>query len=67
MKKGLLYLLSFIVLFLGTASQTKATHLMGGSLTYEYLGLNAGTGQYDYRVKITIYRYCAQGSTLLPT
>ncbi len=40
---------------------------MGGSLNYEYLGLNTGTGLYDYRVTITIYRYCEQGSSTLPT
>lgn len=32
---------------------------MGGSLTYQYLGFNAGTNLYDYRVTVTIYRYCS--------
>jgi gliding motility-associated-like protein len=42
-----------------------ATHLMGGNLTYEYLGLNGG-GSYDYRITLTIYRLCDGGSALLP-
>src|SRR6187399_2066614 len=46
---------------------SQATHLMGGNLNYEYLGVNAGTGLYQYRVSITVYRYCASGSTTLPT
>ncbi|MBL0341103.1 MAG: hypothetical protein IPP71_09360 [Bacteroidetes bacterium] len=40
---------------------------MGGSLNYEYLGLNTGSGLYEYRVTITIYRYCESGSSTLPT
>ena len=39
---------------------------MGGSLTYQYLGLNSGTGEYDYRVTITIYRYCVGTASNLP-
>ena len=68
MKKRLLICLcSFILFFIALAPTARATHIMGGSLTYEYLGLNTTSGLYDYRVKITIYRYCAQGSSLLPT
>lgn len=46
--------------------QAQATHLMGGNLSYEYLGLNGTTGQYDYRVTLTIYRLCDPGSSNLP-
>ncbi len=47
------------------SSSLYATHLMGGSLNYEYLGLNAGTGNYEYEVTLTIYRLCDPGSALL--
>ena len=47
--------------------QAQATHLMGGNLTYEYLGLNGSTGLYDYRITLTIYRLCDPGSSLLPS
>lgn len=33
-----------------------ATHLMGGSMTYEYMGM-VGTDQ-SYLVTLKIYRYC---------
>lgn len=39
---------------------------MGGNLTYQYLGLNSGTGLYDYRVTLKIYRLCDPGSSQLP-
>lgn len=56
-----LALLTLLVSF-----QTQATHLMGGNLSYEYLGLNSTSGLYDYRITLTIYRLCDPGSSLLP-
>ncbi|CAN5451166.1 hypothetical protein BH11BAC2_BH11BAC2_00790 [soil metagenome] len=43
-----------------------ATHLMGGNLTYQFLGLNTSTNQYEYTVTLNLYRYCANGSSQLP-
>ncbi|MBK7967216.1 MAG: gliding motility-associated C-terminal domain-containing protein [Bacteroidetes bacterium] len=43
-----------------------ASHLMGGNLTYEYLGINGGTGLYEYRVTLYVYRLCDPGSSQLP-
>jgi gliding motility-associated-like protein len=34
-----------------------ATHLVGGSMSYEYLGAN-GNGTYKYRITLKIYRDC---------
>lgn len=48
-----LCLIVFYFFFIG---QSNATHLMGGSMTYEYLGMS-GTDQ-NYRVTLKIYRYC---------
>lgn len=41
-----------------------ATHLMGGDLTYKYLG-STGTN-FNYQVTLKLYRYCAGGSSSLP-
>ena len=67
MRKHLLTLVALTVFLLSISTNVKATHLMGGSLTYEYLGLNSTSGLFEYRITITIYRYCEAGSTLLPT
>jgi len=39
---------------------------MGGSLTYQYLGLNSASGQYQYLITVTIYRYCEGTASNLP-
>lgn len=66
MKKLLLAVFCCIGALLMTTREALATHLMGGNLTYEYLGLNSGTGLYDYRVTLKIYRLCDPGSSQLP-
>ncbi len=48
------FLLVLAVLLSSTAAN--ATHLVGGSMSYQYLGLSGG--QYRYRVTLTIYRDC---------
>ncbi len=57
MKKTLLYLAFFLMLI----PQTEATHLVGGYMSYEYLGRVGTTNQFSYRVSLTIYRDCANG------
>ena len=53
------------ILFLNP-QKAKATHLMGGNLTYVYQGLNTGTGLYEYTITLKIYRLCDSGSSQLP-
>src|SRR5690348_52340 len=67
MKKILLISFCFMLSFMSISTHLKATHLMGGSLTYQYLVLDSISGLYQYGVTITIYRYCEAGSSLLPT
>jgi len=67
MKKSLRFGLLLTGLFIVAAFQNAvSSHLMGGNLGYEYLGVNAN-GLYQYRITITIYRYCEPGSSNLPT
>ncbi len=39
-------------------TSSSATHLMGGWAGYQYLGLNAATGNYRYQVTLKVYRFC---------
>lgn len=57
---------AWLFLSLFFMNPTQASHLMGGNLSYEYLGLNGTTGNYDYRVTLNIYRLCDPGSSQLP-
>jgi len=68
MLKKLKYALSgaLFVVALCVSTSLRATHLMGGNLSYEYLGLNASTGNFEYRVTLFIYRLCDPGSAQLP-
>lgn len=52
-----------LALFLCTGLQSFASHLMGGSISYDYLGYNASTNLYSYRVTAKIYRYCDSTGT----
>jgi len=40
------------------ALSTQATHLVGGSMSYEYVG-RLGNGNFQYRVTLKVYRDCA--------
>ena len=62
MKKLLLTLL-FPLLF---CSISNATHLMGGNLTYEYMGFNSITLKHQFRVTLYLYRYCSGNPTPAP-
>ncbi len=66
MKKLLLAVICFLGILMINTQDAFATHLMGGNMTYQYLGLNSGTGLYDYRVTLKIYRLCDPGSSQLP-
>lgn len=64
MKKNYLFLIVLSLSLLQTVNSF-ATHIMGGGLTYEYLGYSAVTGKYQYKVTAKIYRYCEAGSANL--
>jgi gliding motility-associated-like protein len=53
------YFLLFLTLFVMSTS-AMATHIVGGSLTYEHLG---GT---SYNIKLKLYRDCAIGNAAFP-
>lgn len=59
MKK--LYALLCLLTGLFSATDTFATHLVGGSMSYEYLGLQ-NNGRYRYRITVKMYRDCAASS-----
>lgn len=49
-------LIIFLFIFAGFSSASFGSHLMGGSMSYEYLGISGG--QYSYRIYIEMYRDC---------
>lgn len=53
--KKLLQLLSLSILFSAISIESFATHIVGGTLTYDYLGGN------QYRIYLTVYRDCLGG------
>jgi gliding motility-associated-like protein len=66
MNKKLRYCICLLISFLSISATSNATHIMGGSLNYQYLGLDSVTGNYNYQVTIYLYRLCDMGSALLP-
>ncbi len=56
----------FTVFFLALPWQIRASHIMGGNLSYTYSGYNAGTNKHIFDVTLKMYRYCAPGSSNLP-
>ncbi|TNE81885.1 MAG: gliding motility-associated C-terminal domain-containing protein [Bacteroidetes bacterium] len=57
MKKLLIHTILGLLLLIG-ATDVSATHLVGGSMSYEYLGLQSN-GKYAYRITVYMYRDCA--------
>jgi gliding motility-associated-like protein len=66
MNRRILFTLFLFLIAISVPLRSGATHLMGGSLNYEYLGIDTLTGNYSYEITLTIYRLCDQGSALLP-
>ncbi len=52
---------SLLLFFIFLAGQAKAMHIIGGEITYEYLGDGAAPGSNKYRFKLTMYRDCNGG------
>lgn len=65
MLKSLRNLLLLIV-FIHLSSTTQATHIMGGGISYLYLGQDSATGNYQYQITLELFRLCDAGSSLLP-
>ncbi|MBK8846897.1 MAG: gliding motility-associated C-terminal domain-containing protein [Bacteroidetes bacterium] len=64
MKRICVLILFFICL---TALKGFATHLMGGNLYYTYTGINGGNGYSKFDIELKLYRYCAPGSSQMPS
>lgn len=66
MLKNLLWRIACLCTLLLCNTQTFATHIMGGNLSYQYLGLDSTTGNYRYKLRLELFRLCDPGSSLLP-
>ena len=58
MKRCIIRALLAIGIFCGSISNTSATHLMGGSLAYEYLGDTDNDGNFNYRITFKTFINC---------
>lgn len=61
--RRLLLILLFVI---GSVAQGMATHIMGGEITYNYLGFFPGPNPYRYQVKLVAYVYGGPGSNFGP-
>ena len=50
--------LVIILLLLFSTTQLRATHLMGGNMTYSYVSFNPANNTHTYQITLKIYRYC---------
>src|SRR5690606_12033754 len=50
-----------ILLFFFAFSEANSTHLVGGFISYEYIGRVGNSNNFRYRVTLTIYRDCDKG------
>ena len=41
------------------ATQSKATHLIGGYMSYEFLNINSNNGEHRYKITFHVYRDCS--------
>ena len=57
--KPVILLIIFVNFYL---PPTLASHLIGGSMTYKYLGKSSTTGLYNYFIHIEMYRDCSTNS-----
>ena len=64
MKKNIFFFALALFISLISPLSVFATHIMGGNLYYENLGVNGGT--VTFKVTLKMYRYCAPGSSQLP-
>ncbi|MGI8894010.1 MAG: hypothetical protein ACR2GN_11220, partial [Bacteroidia bacterium] len=50
--------ISFVFLMFFVPLSMKATHLMGGNMTYTYVSFNPQNNTHTYQITLKIYRYC---------
>lgn len=55
------YLLAFLLF--SFAFEANGSHLMGGNVTYTFIGYNSNTNLYTYKITAKIYRYCDSTGT----
>ncbi len=51
-----------MILLLSLVPFTLATHLIGGSMSYQYLSKNSSNGLIRYKITLSLYRDCQQSS-----
>ncbi len=56
----------FYIILLTLVGKLQATHLVGGQLSYKYLGTSSITGFDRYLVTMFVYRDCAAGTDAVP-
>ena len=64
MKKNIFFFALALIISLLNPISIFATHIMGGNLYYQNLGVNGGS--VTFKVTLKMYRYCAPGSSPLP-
>ena len=48
----------FLLISISILTESKASHLMGGDVSYVFVGYNPSTNLYSYKITTKIYRYC---------
>src|SRR5436189_3196432 len=68
MKRIYFYTCALLLFIFFKPCALKASHIMGGNMTYTFTGYNAGTNKYQFDIILKMYRYCVgTGTTPLPT
>src|SRR6185436_5155749 len=52
------YAILLCIAMLCSALNSFSSHLMGGNITYSFVGFNSGNSTYSYAITLKIYRYC---------
>jgi gliding motility-associated-like protein len=64
--KHILSIFFLFVVLLCTTKETYATHIMGGEISYRYLGFQTTTGTFRYSIKLSMYVWAGAGSAYQP-
>jgi hypothetical protein len=52
-----------LMFLLCISTNSNATHLMGGNLSYSFVSFNPGNNTFTFAVEMRIYRYCTGMTT----
>ncbi len=55
-----------VVVLLGITQESYATHVMGGEITYRYIGFQSNTNTFRYSIKLSMYVWAGPGSNYQP-